>query len=353
MKRCFLFCLILILILSAIAFGSSEENYQKALECWENQNYYPAIEFINKALSDEPENVEYLLLKGKLLYSIGQDDEALKTLNKTLSLEPSGWVLQWTYIELGKVYLAEEKYNEAKKYFQNAVNLSGSENAKKEASFYLYCPKANWIKKESKYFTFYYEKGDEISQEDIKKCEEHYQKFTGFFGIKLDRKIKYYKYKDVDRKEKLTGFEGYGKVIPYRYEVHSVYSFHPHEVTHILSVPMGNPPALFAEGTAVLFGWESGWQDKPVDFWVKKYIKENKILPIKTIYKTINFREYPEEITYPESASFLNFLIKKYGVEKFKAIYKKANDENMDFIFNEIYGKKLNELEKEWLIMES
>lgn len=348
MKKWFFLFFMLTLILSFKAFGSSEKNYENAIKCWGEQNYYPAIHFINKALNDEPENSEYLLLKGRLLYLTGQDSGALKILNKTLSLNPKGWVLQWTYIELGKINLAKENYTGAKQCFQNAVNTSGSENAKKEALFYLNLPNVSWLKKESKHFAFYYEKGDEISSADMKKCEEHYNVFTEFFGIKTDKKIKYYKYINPDRKEQLTGFGGYGKVMPYRYELHSAYSFHPHEITHILSITIGNPPAMMAEGLAVLYGWKEGWQGKPFDFWVKEYIKENKLLPLEEISKTVNFRKYPEDITYPEAASFLEFLIKKYGVEKFKAVYKNADEENIDSAFKKIYGKNLKELEKEW-----
>jgi hypothetical protein len=49
---------------------------------------------------------------------------------------------------------------------------------------------------------------------------------------------------------------------------------------------------------------------------------------------------------YIESASFSNFLISQYGMEKFLEIY---NRPNLADVIHGVYGKELEELEIEWI----
>jgi hypothetical protein len=38
-----------------------------------------------------------------------------------------------------------------------------------------------------------------------------------------------------------------------------------------------------------------------------------------------------------------------YGIEKFKTLFSQAIDENIEFLFKEIYNKSVDDLEREWL----
>jgi len=58
-------------------------------------------------------------------------------------------------------------------------------------------------------------------------------------------------------------------------------------------------------------------------------------------------------VGYPDSSSFTGFLIKNYGLEKFKQLYiferRKLAYKKKEPSLNKVYDKSLKDLEKEWL----
>ena len=58
-------------------------------------------------------------------------------------------------------------------------------------------------------------------------------------------------------------------------------------------------------------------------------------------------------IAYPQSGSFVRYLIKAYGLKKFKQAYKKLlrdkkNQQNIKIIKG-FYSQSIKELEKSWI----
>ncbi len=56
-------------------------------------------------------------------------------------------------------------------------------------------------------------------------------------------------------------------------------------------------------------------------------------------------------LDYCISASFVEFLIKKYGKQNFLELYKSFSNANSDknkMMFEKIYGGKFNQIENEW-----
>jgi hypothetical protein len=69
---------------------------------------------------------------------------------------------------------------------------------------------------------------------------------------------------------------------------------------------------------------------------------QNKLIPIEKL--DTSFSEYNDLITYPESASFIKYLYEVYGWEKIKMLWKDGSEQ-----IPIIYGKRLIDLEKEWI----
>ena len=51
-------------------------------------------------------------------------------------------------------------------------------------------------------------------------------------------------------------------------------------------------------------------------------------------------------LSYNQSNSFVTYLIDTYGIEKFEQIY---NEKELDKKIEQVYGKNIDELEKEWI----
>ena len=72
-------------------------------------------------------------------------------------------------------------------------------------------------------------------------------------------------------------------------------------------------------------------------------------------YNEIGSRESRPPVAYAEAASFVKFLIDKYGKDKFLQAYKKLKNSNNKLVhwtnkraLQKIYGKQLSELQEEW-----
>jgi hypothetical protein len=68
---------------------------------------------------------------------------------------------------------------------------------------------------------------------------------------------------------------------------------------------------------------------------------QGRLLPLKTLAE--DFLKHPEGVTYIESASFLGFVIERYGMEKFKEVWKGGFKR-----LPKVLGRSVTELEAEW-----
>ena len=131
-----------------------------------------------------------------------------------------------------------------------------------------------------------------------------------------------------------------------------------HELAHILMSQLGGPPAMFNEGFATWSQAGRIWNDKQVDTTARELIKAGRLVPLTKLLtrEEIGSQSDDGEIAYPESASFVGFLIDTHGKEKFLSVYaqlvngsdEKQLTENLRLIRN-VFGQSLAELETQWL----
>ncbi len=68
--------------------STSDELIQSGKKNLDNENYVDALSFFDQALALEPNNPDFLNLKGVALRSLGRYDEASECYNKSLELDP-------------------------------------------------------------------------------------------------------------------------------------------------------------------------------------------------------------------------------------------------------------------------
>lgn len=232
-----------------------------------------------------------------------------------------------------------------------------------------YQEQEQWIKRESSHYVFHYFK-DSLAEKEIEKIieiqEQSYKKIMKILELKNKRKIDYYLYFSEKIKEFLMGDSGYGNAIwikikkiknwvPEKFEVHCVYNnkikcIGPHEDTHLLSLSYGVATFLFSEGLAEFM--DEKWQDKDIDIWARDYFKKNKLYSIKFLMENKNWDKVDEMIVYPQSGSFVKYLINIYGIEKFKKIYQELS-RNKTLranirIIEKICSDSIENIEKNW-----
>lgn len=226
-------------------------------------------------------------------------------------------------------------------------------------------------KRSTKHFDIYYFKNS-TGEREITRIAEQKEKGFGeiccFLGKDSDIRICMVLFEDGQTKHWETGHQGrgwaYGNTIVEVYNEKEQLDPY-HETTHILMRPYGDPPALFNEGFAVYMSerlgahaleylsggratiYERVRELKEKDEWIE--------LEELITYTEIGSLESRPPIAYPEAASFVKFLVDKYGKDKFLQAYKALKNSNDEKVHEhnvkklaDIYGKSLQQLEKQW-----
>ncbi len=84
-------------------------------------------------------------------------------------------------------------------------------------------------------------------------------------------------------------------------------------------------------------------------FDAKEMKLEKKLLPLDSILNTYAYYSSDPRRADRSSAAFVKYLLDQYKIDKFLALYKRADDLNLGDAISSTYGKPLATIEKEWL----
>ena len=104
----------------------------------------------------------------------------------------------------------------------------------------------------------------------------------------------------------------------------------------------GYSPAFISEGLANYLSVSI--------FDMKEIFKSDRGIPISNLLDTYEYYKADPWVTDRTGASFVRFLVNTYGLENFSRLYKEADDLNLSFKIEEIYGTDIDILEAEWKI---
>ena len=190
-------------------------------------------------------------------------------------------------------------------------------------------------------------------QEIIKIQENCYMEICTYLNIEPDIRIQYYL---LDTPE-LVG-EVYGDNEPCNGfasppdTIYAVYNdeikcIGPHEDAHILSYTINRPKSVFIrEGLAMFF--DKLWWGKTNEEWVKSFIGDNKYIDIGQLLLDNIFYKYSDALTYPIAGAFTRYLLENYGIKKYLSLYEYTGENFINRV-KEIYGKDIDELDKEFI----
>lgn len=207
------------------------------------------------------------------------------------------------------------------------------------------------------------------AREILLEREAGLAKIENMIGIQYQGTISFFFYPNMESKTADTLHTGEGwafeRIIVevYNQEIH----LDPfHEMTHIVTGALGSPPPMLDEGFAVYAAEVLGADaleyivgpGRKVDEVVSTYKKQGSLKPLADLLALSNIGDSAESsvIEYPQSASFVKFLIETHGADTFSKIFsalKGGSDralaaENIRKL-EEITNKSLEELETLWL----
>lgn len=218
-------------------------------------------------------------------------------------------------------------------------------------------PKMQTISTE--HFDFYFDRGsyaEKNMEHIIQVREEGYKRICEFLQLDTDQRICTVFFNDLATKAFETGHRGKGAAFDttiievYNEEIQA----HPfHETVHILSNPLGFPPALFFEGLAEYLEIALAGENS-LELFIEL---ENQILSLKGAKDWIPIKDLikytdipgpsPAHVSYPEAAAFVKYLLETYGLQKFKECYSGLVNSDIEQLKNmdsleAIYGKSLD-----------
>ncbi len=134
------------------------------------------------------------------------------------------------------------------------------------------------------------------------------------------------------------------------------WSYFTHEGTHALAQDLpqpkengGGPDGVLTEGLAV---WASGghYRREPIDAWAAVTAASDEYLPLADL-RAGPFYDFQHEVSYLEAASFVKYLVERYGLDTLKDLYSQATgDETRDEdLVQHLFGSGYAELEAGWL----
>jgi len=214
---------------------------------------------------------------------------------------------------------------------------------------------------ESEHFIYLFHPGS-LSEKEletiVEKREEAYARISQKLGVEHRGKVRFFLFPSAREKTFYTGTVGGGwaeaQTIIEIYD--SEIKLDPwHELTHILSRSINqNPASLLSEGLAVYMVAYMSGKERQIDEKALQFNNGGELIPIMDLFDLeIGSGKSKPVVSYPESGSFIKYLVEHYGMGKFKQLYSKVDkSQNIDEKNRklcETYSKSINELEREWL----
>ena len=212
----------------------------------------------------------------------------------------------------------------------------------------------------SRHFNIFY-KPNSLAEKEIGFITVALEKSFAFIIKKLALsdnfpKINYYLYPDNNSKFRAMGDKGNANARIKQFAIHGIYNkkikiVGRHEIVHLLTNKWGKSPELLRQGLAEAM--EEKWHKINHHQWAKNFRKNKKLIALKDLLDDKKFWQFDDLITYPESGSFVKYLIDCCGLKLFKRLYKKLHynlsAKQKEKIIKTIISKPLKELEKDWL----
>jgi hypothetical protein len=183
---------------------------------------------------------------------------------------------------------------------------------------------------------------------DARRCERFLQETAIRLGVAIDSRWSYYRHShpvEVAYHAGPLASVSSGMTVPDAEEIHSVLAFHPHELVHVVAVQMGDPGRFFHEGLAVVLGDKARLQGQSVHSLAMRAGPSVNLLDLVR-----DFDGADPLTAYAIAGSFVDYLIKQYGLKKVADYFRICKPANMDRIaaFERTFGDTLPRIATRW-----
>lgn len=215
----------------------------------------------------------------------------------------------------------------------------------------LVIPKpTQWETASTKNFLFHWLPGHPMPAGSQPAQQQIFDYIASRLNVKSDEVINYYFYPDTATIQEMMSLKGYQYVSWDDLEFHSINANENHEIVHFITDPIGRPPRAIAEGT--VFWVEDDWNGKTIDDCMRVLTNALAVPKLTTLFDYNLFAMADANVTMPASASWVGFLVQRWGPDKLMAFYAAVNGLNgyepVAAAFQKAYGLPMSEAEEAW-----
>jgi hypothetical protein len=209
----------------------------------------------------------------------------------------------------------------------------------------------NWQSRSTENFTFYWLPDRPFPTGAIDNQQRMFDHYADLLGVRTDDiKIGYYLYPDTATIRKILSLKGYYYISWDDQEIHTINPNDDHEIIHFMTDPYGVPPRAIAEGT--VFWLHGNWYDKPIHQLAAYNMSNGNLPSIDALVNYGKFVSIDANYSIPAAASFVGYIIQRFGMEKFIDFHKVVNGANSYASFTQAfereYGVPCEQVESEW-----
>ncbi|MEO8231082.1 MAG: hypothetical protein ABI638_02285, partial [Ignavibacteriota bacterium] len=184
---------------------------------------------------------------------------------------------------------------------------------------------------------------DDIDSTEAKFIALNQQYYLNELQVQLEtkpsKKINVYLFNNREQKKILFGAGNADVAKPWQYSIYisadSWQNTLKHELAHIFTAEFGSGIFKIASGfnAALIEGMaesQDGISDNiPIEYLTKLAYNNGYVVDVKSLFTGLSFFKGNSTLAYIYSGAFIEFLIKKYGIEKVKQFYGNSDFENV------------------------
>lgn len=213
------------------------------------------------------------------------------------------------------------------------------------------------VREETASYSFRYAPGDRV---DAAWQEAYNAWVIAALDIVPPRRVTYNKYFSRTHMGDLTGdYNTNGFADPSSFTIHTIWALDSHEVVHVYTALFGTPPALFNEGIAVAHQTDPvrgdltpRWNGIALHDWARRFRQQGRLLPLGSLLASSDFRRFDSNVTYPQSGSFVQYLLDQYGRDRLKSFFREGSfleaPASVRQRFESSYGLSIEAAERDW-----
>jgi hypothetical protein len=211
----------------------------------------------------------------------------------------------------------------------------------------------NWQTQRTENFVFHWLPERPFPPGSIENEQRLFDYYAGRLGVESNVVVHYYLYPDSAAIREALSLKGVQYVSYDDQEIHVINPNEDHEIIHMITDVYGVPPRSIAEGT--VFWLHGNLLGKPINEWAAFLLSKGKLPRLQDLFNYNDFALLSPYQGLPASASFVNFIVDRWGTEKLIELYRRiAGFNSYDLVagaFEKVYEVPLPEAERQWRVV--